>query len=160
MKTKAKNPLVYLWALLPIASAVLFYALIAIDFEVSFLIGPIFRISVVGVFAVLAGFFATWLAGFRFAKNGVGALKAILIGNAIPILTTLVYTAFVVSGNGDVDAGKVIGEFGNGIFSVVSLYVTVLSKMTFSFFEVYISFAFLILAFVVGYSVGILKNNK
>ena len=53
-----------------------------------------------------------------------------------------------------------IGEFGNGIFSVVSLYVTVLSKMTFSFFEVYISFAFLIATFVVGYSVGILKNNK
>ncbi|MBR7083358.1 MAG: hypothetical protein IKI51_04985 [Clostridia bacterium] len=157
MKTKAK---VYLWALLPLASAALFYALIAIDFEVSFLIGPIFRISVVGVLAVLAGFFATGLAGFRFAKNGVGALKAILVGNAIPILATLVYTAFVVSGNGDVDAGKVIAEFGNGIFSVVSLYVTVLTNMTFSFFEVYISFAFLIATFVVGYSVGILKNNK
>ena len=160
MKTKTKNPLVYLWALLPIAGAALFYALIAIDFEVSFLIGPIFRISVVGVLVVLAGFFVTGLAGFRFAKNGVGALKAILIGNAIPILTTLVYTVFVVSGNGDVDAGKVIAEFGNGIFSVVSLYITVLANRTFSFFEVYLSFAFLIASFVVGYSVGILKNNK
>lgn len=160
MKTKAKNPLVYLWTLMPIASAALFYALIAIDFEVSFLIGPIFRISVVGVLTVLAGFFMTWLAGFRFAKCGVGALKAILIGNAIPIVTTLIYTVFVVSGNGDVDAGKVIAEFGNGIFSVVSLYITVLANRTFSFFEVYISFAFLIASFVVGYSVGILKNNK
>lgn len=160
MKTKAKNPLVYLWALLPVAGAAAFFGYAAIDFEVGFLIGPIFRITVVGVLIVLASFFVTGLAGFRFAKNGVGALKAILVGNAIPILATLVYAVFVIFGNGDADAAKFIGTFGNGLFSIVPLFVSIITLWNFSYFEVFVSFAFLISSFVVGYSFGMLKNNK
>ena len=34
MKQKAKNPLVYLWALVPVASAALFYLMLMIDTEI------------------------------------------------------------------------------------------------------------------------------
>lgn len=160
MKTKAKNPLVYIWSLVPIASAALFFAMMLIDTEAGIWIAPIFRFSVVGVLAVLVGFFITGFAGFRFSRNGVGTLKSILIGNAIPILTVAVYTVFVVIGKGDLEIASAIGEFGNGMFSVVSLYLTIIAQRTFSYFEVYISFAFLILTFVVGYSVGMLNKQK
>lgn len=159
MKTKAKNPLVYLWALVPVASAALFYLMLMIDTEIWVLIRPAFRFSIVGVLAVCAGFFVTGFAGFRFAKNGVGALKAILIGNAVPILCALAYGVLVAVGKGTETFVMAIGELGNGIFSIAALYVTLIAQRTFSYFEVYIAFGFLIASFVVGYSVGAARKK-
>ena len=157
MKTKK---VVFLWSLLPIASAALFYALLSIDVEAGIFIAPIFKFSIVGTLALLAGIFATGFAGFRFSKNGVDPFVAILAGNALPTLCVVVYTVFVVIGKGGSDVATVIGEFGNGIFSVLSLYLTVLAARTFSYLEVYISFALLIITFVVGYSVGRINAKK
>ena len=160
MKTKAKNPLVYLWALLPVASAAVFFLMLFIDTEIWVLIRPIFKFSIVGVLAVCAGFFMTGFAGYRFAGCGVGALKAILIGNAVPIACALAYGVLVATGNGELHAAEMIGELGNGLFSLFALDITLIAQRTFSYFEVYIAFGFLIAAFVVGYSVGAAKKNN
>jgi len=161
MKTKTeKSKLVYLWAFVPILSAALLFLFMSIDTEIGIFIRPLFEFSVVGVLFVLAGFFLTGLSGFRFARGGVGALKAILIGNAIPIVCTLTYSVCAIIGGAVAESMLFIGVFGNGLFAVVSLYITVLARFTNAIFEVYISFAALILSFVVGYSIGAIKNNK
>lgn len=161
MKTKTeKSKLVYLWALCPILGAALLFLFMAVDTEIGIFIRPIFEFSVLGAVLVLSGFFLTGFSGFRFARNGVGALKAILVGNVIPIVCTLVYSVFAIIGGEAAESMLFLGVFGNGLFAVVSLYITVLARFTNSIFEVYISFGLLILSFVVGYSVGAIKNNK
>ena len=160
MASEKKKIPVYLWALWPVLSAVLTILMLMIDTRVGPLLAPVNEISVVGALVVLAGMFVTGYAAFRFAKSGVGALKAALIGNAIPILCVAVFTVFVLTGSGESDTAVMISCMGTGIFQILAAYFTVLIGKTLSYFEVYIAFAALIGTFIVGYAVGFSKGKK
>lgn len=160
MASKKKNFSVYLWALWPVLSAVIMILMLMIDTKAEPFIAPAGEISVVGALVVLVGMFVTGYAAYRFAKSGVGALKAILIGNAIPILCVAVFTVFVLVGSGESDTAVMISSFGTGIFQMLAAYFTELIGKPLSYFEVYIAFAALIGAFIVGYTVGFSKSKK
>lgn len=144
---------VYLWALLPVASAVLSYLLYAIDTRAGIFIRPIFEFSVVGVICVLGMIFLTGLAGYGFAKAKVRAVWAVLIGNAIPILCTLAFLVLTIAGQGESDASMMCCFFAGGVILDGVGLVTGISGAH-GDFEIYVTLALIIAIFVVGYSLG------
>ena len=160
MASKNKNLSVWLWALWPIGSALITLLMLMIDFEAGILIGPVYQITLVGVLVVAAGIFITGYAAYRFAKSGVGFLKAVLIGNALPLICMAIFTVLVLTGSGESDLAVVIGSLGTGIFQILSSYFTTLIGKTLSYYEVYIAFVALVASFSVGYAIGFSKSKK
>ena len=157
-----KHPLVYLWALLPVGSAALSYLLYAVDTRVWILLRPVFEFSIVGFLCVAGMMFLTGFAGYRFARAGVGALPAALIGNAVPIVCTLAFLILAIAGRGESDASMFLCLFGGGVVLDGVGLLTGISGAH-GDFEVYITLALIIAVFIVGYSLGAsgaAKNKK
>lgn len=140
--------LVYLLSLWPVANAALFILMMSIDVDKGFFIRPIFNVSLVGLLITAAALFMTGYVGFLFAKADVKMWKAVVFGNALPIVTTMTHTVFIMCGKESSDAAVIIGELGNGMFSTLSIYASALIGTK---IEVIASFALLIVTFAVGY---------
>jgi len=159
-KSKNKSSLIWLWALWPIGSAIITLLMLMIDVRAGFFIAPVYELSMVSVVVSLSGVFVTAYAAYSIAKSGAGVLKAILIGNAIPIICIAVLTVLVVIGKGESDLSVLIGSLGTGIFQIPTSFLTTLIGKPLSYFEVYIAFAALMSTFAVGYAIGFSKIKK
>jgi hypothetical protein len=90
-----------------------------------------------------------------------------LIGNFLPILTTLAYLVlYIVAKFAEsaviLDTASVIGALGTGVFGVVGAVFYALTPFSIELLQVFVSFIFEILVFVVGYSIGgsVYKKKK
>ncbi len=142
---------VYLTALFPLVSTALYLALMGLstteDFGFTFF-------GVLGFLAVTA---AWGFVGSLFARTKNLMLPSVLIANAIPILTTIVYTvlyiiAQVMESESLEGIAELIGTLGTGLFGVLGTWLYALIPLY--LFEPYINFVFSILVFIVGYSIG------
>ena len=157
---KKKNPAVFLWALLPLVNAGLYYPLIFIDTRVWILIRPVFEVSVVSVLGIALFFFLTGLGGYRFARSGVSAPVSVLAGNAIPIIcAATVFISLLASGE-ESGVAAVAGLVGNGFFVCFIGYFSNLTSYISVALQELICLVTVILTFIVGYAAGISKNSK
>lgn len=150
---------IYYMALIPLLSIVLYLGMM-----VGGLIDDDVDIALSIVVLVLVS--AAWGAcGFLFSRSRTTMIVSICIGNAIPIVTTVIYIIlYVVSTlNGSLslaNMGSVIGGLGTGLFGFAGTLFYALAPFELEFLQVFVSFAFQIIVFVVGFSIGISRVNK
>ena len=158
-ENKCKWSNIYYVALIPLLSIVLYLGMM-----VAGLIDDDVNIALSIAVLVLAS--GAWGAcGFLFSRSRATMFASICIGNAIPLMTTVIYVIlYIVSTlNGSLslaDMGSVIGGLGTGLFGFAGTLFYALAPFELEFLQVFVSFAFQIIVFVVGFSIGISRANK
>lgn len=159
MKEKFVFKPVYFCAFVPIVSVLLYLGMLA-----GGLLEEIYLWTVLSLILMSIGWGA---CGFAFARSRVTMLQSILIGNFLPILTTLAYLVlYIVAKFAEsaviLDTASVIGALGTGVFGVVGAVFYALTPFSIELLQVFVSFIFEILVFVVGYSIGgsVYKKKK
>ena len=151
MKQKFIWKNVYLLALVPIVSVFLYLAMLA---------GGLLEEIYIWTVVALVLMSLVWGAcGFLFSRSRVTAFQAILIGNIFPILTTTAYfLLYVISKFAESEAlfdiASVIGGLGTGVFGTIGNIFYVLTPFSLELLQVFVSLAFEIIVFLVGYSIG------
>lgn len=151
--TSSKWKSVYFFALFPILSVGLYLLLMVLGQAEDFAVGGILAFIAVTAF---------WgFVGSLFARARLTLGKSLFIANAIPLLTTAVYTVlYVIARFSDsepiLNAAEVIGGLGTGIFGILGtmLYAIIPVASKISLFEVYINIVFMLVVFAVGFSIG------
>lgn len=133
---KKKSGLVYLLALLPVLSVGVYLLLMAFGQTEDF--------AILGILAFAAAVLIWGFAGALFA-------------NALPILSTVVYTViYVIAKFSDsealVNAAEIIGGLGTGVLGFFGTMLYVIIPL--ALFEVYVNLVFCVLVFSVGYAIG------
>ena len=146
---KKKSGLVYLLALLPVLSVGVYLLLMAFGQTEDF--------AILGILAFAAAVLIWGFAGALFAKSGVSFGKSALIANALPILSTVVYTViYVIAKFSDsealVNAAEIIGGLGTGVLGFFGTMLYVIIPL--ALFVVYVNLVFCVLVFSVGYAIG------
>ncbi len=148
---------VYLMALFPILSAGLYILLMGLTTTEDFSFGfP----AIVGLIAICA----LWgFGGALFARSKTLLLPATLISHIIPIVTTVVYTLLMLiaqftESESLQEIAELVGGLGTGFFGVIGTLLYALIPM--SLFEVYINFGFMLIVFIIGYTIGTTKEKK
>ncbi len=146
-----RNKLVYLFALFPLVSTLLYLAVMATSTTEDF---SFTAVAVIGFLAVTA---AWGFIGALFARTRHLLLPSTLIAHVLPILTTVAYTVlFLIAQFNESseleDIAILIGGLGTGFFGVLGTFLYALIPL--SLFEVYINFMFSILVFIIGYAIG------
>ncbi len=161
-KKKGFRP-IYLACLFPLLSTALYLLVMGTSTTEEFLLQPF---AIIAFLAATAGW--GYLA-YLFAKKQVLLFPATLVSHIIPILTTIAYTiVYVIAQIQDTEALEntgvetvsdilegiaiLIGGLGTGIFGVVGEVLWKIIPL--SLFEVYINFGFMVIVFIVGYSIG------
>lgn len=155
-----KKGLVYLWCIYPVIGAALMFLMLFIDTTISPIIAPVYDISLVGILAIALSFFATGCAGYCFAAVGKNIFFSAVIANIIPIASVIGFSVLAMIGQSESMAALLLGECGNGLFSILSLYIIELSGLSLSIYESYLSFSILMCTFIVGYSLGNSRRKK
>ena len=155
-----KNPLLFLFPLWHVLSAGLLLLLLMVDTRAGIFLAPIFEFSITGLAAILEAVLATGFIGFYYSSKGVSFLPSFAIANALPIIAMIAYTVLIACGSFESDASVIIGALGNGLFTIVSQYVSIIAEKTLSFYEPFVSFVALLASFIVGYSIGGAKQKK
>ncbi len=148
---------VYLSALFPLLSTVLYLALMAFSTTEEF---GFSAIAIIGFIAVTA---AWGYIGALFAKTKNLIFPSAVIAHIIPILTTLIYSVLylVAQFNESAeleDIAVVIGGLGTGFFGILGTLLYAIIPL--SLFEVYINFIYSILVFVIGFAIGASNIGK
>lgn len=160
MKEKFVWKNVYLLALVPIVSVLLYLGMLA---------GGLLEEIYVWTVVALVGMSAAWAAcGFLFSRARVTLFHSVCIGNLLPILTTAVYLVLYVvckfvESEALLNVASVIGALGTGVFGVVGAVFYALTPFSLELLQVFVSFIFQVIVFVVGYSIGastVKKKNK
>lgn len=152
---KKKSGLVYLLALLPVLSVGVYLLLMAFGQTEDF--------AILGILAFAAAVLIWGFAGALFAKAGVSFGKSALIANALPILSTVVYTViYVIAKFSDsealVNAAEIVGGLGTGVLGFFGTMLYVIIPL--ALFEVYVNLVFCVLVFAVGYAIGASGRTK
>lgn len=157
----------YLSALIPIASIALYLGMMIAGFADAF--------NFIALIVFLAATVGWGAIGAWYAKTKNTFTKSVLIANAIPLLCTVVYVILYaiaqvtvieeeVNLTGEViitllDVAEIIGGLGTGLFGLLSTWIYAFVDL--GFFEVLINLVYSILAFAVGYALGVsFKPNK
>ena len=141
----------YFLALVPVLSIVLYLGMLA-----GGLLEEIYLWTVISLIAMSV----IWVgAGFLFARSRVTLLQSIMIGNLLPIISTLVYFVLYVIGIfGEseplMDLASIIGALGTGVFGVAGAAFYALTPFSMELLQVLVSLALEIIVFVIGYSIG------
>jgi hypothetical protein len=108
---------------------------------------------------ILIGSIALWAyCGFLFSRSKVKIGYSVLIANAIPILSTVVffvlYIVYLSNGSESMfEIAQLIGCLGNGAFGIVSEVVYMLFSVS-VLLQVFISFGVCVIVFMLGYAIG------
>lgn len=157
MKEKFTWKNVYLLALVPVVSVLLYLGML-----MSGLLDEIGALTV--GFLVLMSI--VWGAcGFVFSRSRVTLFQSVWIGNLLPILTTAAYFILYIvykfsESEALYDITSIIGALGTGVFGVVGAVFYALTPFSLELLQVFISFIFQILVFIVGYSIGASVGKK
>lgn len=157
----------YLSALIPIISIALYLGMMIAGLADAF--------NLIALVVFLAATVGWGLVGAWFAKTKNTFTKSVLIANAIPLLCAMVYVILYIIAQmtvieeevnltGEViitllDVAEIIGGLGTGLFGLLSTWLYAFGDL--GFFEVLINLVYSILAFAVGYALGVsFKPNK
>lgn len=157
----------YLSALIPIASIALYLVMMILGLADAF--------NLIALVVFLAATVGWGAVGAWFAKTKNTFTKSVLIANAIPLLCAMVYVILYIIAQmtvieeevnltGEViitllDVAEIIGGLGTGLFGLLSTWLYAFGDL--GFFEVLINLVYSILAFAVGYALGVsFKPNK
>lgn len=157
----------YLSALIPIISIALYLGMMIAGLADAF--------NLIALVVFLAATVGWGLVGAWFAKTKNTFTKSVLIANAIPLLCAMVYVILYIIAQmtvieeevnltGEViitllDVAEIIGGLGTGLFGLLSTWLYAFGNL--GFFEVLINLVYSILAFAVGYALGVsFKPNK
>lgn len=140
---------VYFLALLPVLSVALYLLLMSI--------GQTENFAIVGILIFIVMIVVWGFAGALFARNGIPFGKAVLVGNAFPLLCAAVYTIlYIIAKFADsealVNVAEVIGGLGMGMFGLLGTMLYVIIPL--ELFEVYINLVFTLLIFACGFAIG------
>ncbi|MBQ9748767.1 MAG: hypothetical protein IJV98_08285 [Clostridia bacterium] len=154
---KAFRRLVYLFALFPIVSTLLYLGVMALSTTEDF---SFTAIALVGFVAVTV---AWGFIGALFAKSKNLLLPSTVIAHIIPLTTTVIYAVLSIISQVNESAALedlaiLIGGLGTGFFSIVGTLLYALIPL--SLFEVYINFGFSVLVFIIGYSIGASRTTS
>ena len=166
MNQKMFKPM-YLSALIPIASIALYLVMMILGLADAF--------NLIALVVFLAATVGWGAVGAWFAKTKNTFTKSVLIANAIPLLCAMVYVILYIIAQmtvieeevnltGEViitllDVAEIIGGLGTGLFGLLSTWLYAFGDL--GFFEVLINLVYSILAFAVGYALGVsFKPNK
>ena len=97
--------------------------------------------------------------GFLFSRSKTPIGISVLIGNAIPILTTaiffILYIVYKANGSEDLlSVAGLIGGLGVGSFGILGEVVFMIFADTSTLLQIFISFAACVIVFMLGYAVG------
>ena len=142
---------VYLFALFPILSTLLYLLVMGTSTTEDFGFGAI---AIIGFIAITA---AWGYIGALFAKTKNLLLPSVLIAHILPIITTVIYTVlYLVSQFQESaeleDIAILIGGLGTGFFGILGTLLYAIIPL--SLFEVYINFIYGILVFIIGFAIG------
>ncbi len=148
---KLFNKLVYLFALFPIVSTLLYLLVMASSVTEDF---SFTAVAIIGFVLITA---AWAFIGALFARTRHLLVPSAIVAHIIPIATTLVYTVLYIIAQINEsaeleDLAVLIGGLGTGFFGVLGSLLYALIPLT--LFEVYINFMFSVLVFIIGYAVG------
>lgn len=148
---------IYLTALFPLLSTVLYLMLMGLSTSEDF---GFSAFAIIGFIAVTA---AWGYIGALFAKTRNLLLPSVVIAHIIPIITTVIYTILylVAQFNESTeleDIAIVIGGLGTGFFGILGTLLYALIPL--SLFEVYINFVYSILVFIIGFAIGASSIGK
>ena len=172
MKTKEqkKNSFwknVYLLSLVPLVSIVIYLGmLMGLTDSILYIPDNGFTVEAfLSMLILLAMTFVWAFCGFLFSRSRVSIFPAVIIANAIPIVTTVVYFVLYIvykfcESDTVLGIAEVIGGLGTGIFGILSEFIYLLVPFSMTLWQVFINFAFQIIVFVVGYSIGASMRKK
>lgn len=166
MNQKMFKPM-YLSVLIPLASIALYLVMMILGLADAF--------NLIALVVFLAATVGWGAIGAWFAKTKNTFTKSVLIANAIPLLCAAVYVILYmiaqvtvieeeVNLTGEViitllDVAEIVGGLGTGLFGLLSTWLYAFTDL--GFFEVLINLVYSILAFAVGYAIGVsFKPNK
>ena len=149
-KKKIFKP-VFLFALLPLLSTVLYLLIMGLSTTEDF------GFSAIAIVGFLAMTVAWGFVGACFARTRNLLVPSIVIANAIPFLTTAIYSIlYIISQINEStaieDMAVLIGGLGTGLFGILGTLLYAVIPL--SLFEVYINVIYGVLVFIVGYAIG------
>ncbi len=162
LKKQKKTP-VWVWflSLVPVLSTVLFVLILAdaipfIEYEIFYFLpgGEMGFHSSALLMLVIA--IAGWGAcGFLFGYFRAKMLPAVLIANALPIISTVVYTVCIFGaylGSSSMGDVALVSALGMGLFSYIDTFIH--GFFSLGDFGLYIDMIFLIFTFICGFTIG------
>ncbi len=161
MKNKFTFKKVYLLSFVPLLSTLLY--LVSIVFcsdAILYFVEYGFTAEIylaLGIFFFMA---ALWgYCGFRFSRSKTPIGLSILIGNAIPILTTGIFFILyilnkLIGSEALLDIAGLIGGLGTGAFGILGEIIFMIFSQTSTLLQIFISFAACVIVFMLGYAVG------
>ncbi|MBQ2988643.1 MAG: hypothetical protein IKM00_10700 [Clostridia bacterium] len=160
MKNKFTFKKVYLLSLVPLLSTALYLvSMIFCSDAILYFAEYGFTPAVYLALAILIGVIVLWAyCGVLFSRSNTKIGVSVLIANAIPILTTLIfmvlYIIYKYSGSEALfTVAELIGCLGTGAFGILSEVAYMLFSVS-TLMQIFISFVACILVFMMGYAIG------
>ena len=160
---------VFIFALIPLASAFLYVLSLALMWTVDFpgtkipLLYPMDFFSIVGLLVYLGFMFLWGWIGTRCAKSGIVFWKLLIGVNIVPILAALLYyVGLIIQGSEGIKDSifEVIGASGCGFASYTGTMLYYIVSVEFiNYIEVGLDLAFMLGVFAIGYSIGVSKKK-
>ncbi len=161
--TKQKKTPVWVWflSLVPVLSSVLFVLILAdaipfIEYEIFYLtINGEMAFHTSGILMLILAIAAWGACGFLFGYFRAKMLPAVLVANALPIISAVVYTVCLfgaylgASSMGDV---ALVSALGMGLFSYIDTFIY--GFFSLGDFGLYVDLIFVIFTFIVGFTIG------
>ena len=161
MKNKFEFKKVYLLSLIPVLSIALY--LVSIVFcsdAILYFADYGFQPEVYLALGIFFGMAVLWAyCGFRFSRAKVSIVTSVLVGNAIPILTTgiflVLYVVYKANASEDILAiAELIGGLGTGTFGILGEIIFMIFSKTSTLLQVAIAFSACMISFLLGYVIG------
>ena len=138
----------YLVSMVFCSDAILYFAEYGFTSEIYLALGIFLSMTVLWAYC-----------GFLFSRSKTPIGISVLIGNALPILTTAIFFVLyiVYKANGSEDLLSVaglIGGLGVGSFGILGEVVFMIFADTSVLLQIFVSFAACVIVFMLGYAVG------
>lgn len=163
-KPEKVNYKVFLFALVAVASTLLYVLSLSLTVTEGIFIQPMDFFSIVGLIVYLGFMFLWGWIGVICAKAGIVFWKLLLGVNAFPILCTAVYyvsLAIIGTENFEGSIFEVIGAAGCGFASYTGTLLYYIVSVDFiNYIAVILNLAFMLGVFALGFSFGTSKKSK
>ncbi len=162
-KTMSKKAPAWVWllSLVPVLSTGLFVLILAdaipfIEYEVFYYApGGDMKFHTSAILMLLVAIAGWGACGFLFGYFRAKMLPAVLVANALPILSTVVYTVCLLGayfGSAAMGDVALVAALGMGLFSYIDTFIY--GFFSLGDFGLYLDLIFVIFTFIVGFTIG------
>jgi len=161
MKNKFTFKKIYLLALVHLVSIGLYLVSMAFCSDaILYFVEYGFTPEIYLALAIFLSVTALWgYCGFLFSRSKTPIGISVLIGNAIPILTTGIFLILYIiykfnASEALLNVASLIGGLGTGAFGILGEVIFMIFADTSTLLQIFISFAACVIVFMLGYAVG------